>query len=81
MSVPALLGYWYALSSEDKPFVPGDPDWSVSRIVEDDPALPNATVETDGAQQSVPGRNHACDIAVPLSRSDRSPHDDRRRSY
>lgn len=66
MSAPvSLLCHWYALGPEGVPFVPGDPDFGVFRIVSDDPALPDVTVETDGGQRFVLARDHARDIAIP----------------
>ena len=66
MSAPAsLVGRWYALGPEGVPFVPGDPDFNVHRIVEDDPALPGVLVENDGGQRFVLSRACARDIAIP----------------
>ncbi len=66
MSAPdTLLDHWYALGPEDVPFVPGDPDFNVHRIVEDDPALPDVLVENDGGQRFLLDRRYAAAIAVP----------------
>ena len=61
----SLLDHWYALGPEGVPFVPGDPDFDVHRIVVDDPTCPDVLVENDGGRRFILGREFARDIAIP----------------
>ena len=73
MTAPAsLLGFWYALGPEDKPFSADDPDWNVHRIVEDVLNLSDVLVENASGQRFILARDLATAIALPASDLERT---------
>lgn len=63
----SLFGHWYATGPEGKPFRASDSDWTIHRIVEDLPGLPDVSVENAGGQRFLLERGFAAAIALPPS--------------
>lgn len=48
------LGHWYAEGPGDRPFVAGDPAFSIFRVVSDDAAVPGCVMVKNAAGQRFP---------------------------
>ncbi len=57
--VATRVGRWYASGPEDRPFVAGDPAFSILRVVSDDAAAPGCVTVENAADQRFP-------VPIPL---------------